>query len=72
MPPEAYPVAPRGFFLWGLRGGRCGDRWGPVLGRAGTEVSGGVNGLGLRDNGRRYLIIGVFATFYVILLLLLE
>ena len=58
MPPEAYPVAPRGFFLWGqvgacvgTGGGGCGAWWGRVWVRAGAEVSGGVNGLGLRDNG---------------------
>ncbi len=70
-------------FLWGsvgagvgLSGGGCGDScgdwWGWVWGRAGAEVFGGVNGLGLRDNGSRFLIICVFATFYVILLLLWE
>ena len=44
----------------GLSGGVCGAWWGRVCGRAGVEVSGGVNGLGLRENGCWCLIIVVF------------
>ena len=47
MPPEAYPVVPRGFFLWGLvgtgvgtGGGECGASWGAVWGPVGARGEG--------------------------------